>query len=152
MGRSHVWGKVAGGALLAVTVAAVSGCGGDAEADAPKKETAAAAPSLSKATTAFQGAVSDLDSMDCPEEAGTCYEEMTAVMGPARTLRKAMHAAKGTTAGFWSPAYALIDKMEEGYAVGDDQGGGLNNTTSNRIAVFGGAHDLSDWMDEHPVE
>lgn len=147
-----MWGKVASGALLAVTVAAMSGCGGDAEADAPKKETAAAAPSLSKATTAFQDAVTELDSLDCPKEAGTCYAEMTAVMKPTRTLRKAMHAAKGTTAEFWSPAYALINKMEKGYAVGEDQGGGLNNVTSNRVAVFGGAHDLSDWLDEHPVE
>ncbi|WP_432173953.1 hypothetical protein [Streptomyces sp. Tue6028] len=41
--------------------------------------------------------------------------------------------------------------MEKGYAVGEDQGGGGRYVT-NRPAVFGSAHDLLDWMDEHPVE
>ncbi|MEU1592821.1 hypothetical protein ABZ468_08145 [Streptomyces sp. NPDC005708] len=36
--------------------------------------------------------------------------------------------------------------------VGEDEGGGIDNTTTNRNAVFGGAHDLSDWLDAHPTE
>ncbi|MET8809744.1 hypothetical protein [Streptomyces sp. NPDC004546] len=140
------------GVVLAATLAGLSGCGGDAKADGSKKATAAAAPSLEKATAAFQDAVAENANGSCPQEAGTCWDEMTRIMGPARTLRKAMKAHKGVSAEFWSPAYAIIDKMEDGYAVGKDQGGGIANVTSNRVTVFGGAHDLSDWLDEHPVE
>jgi hypothetical protein len=132
-------------------LAAVSGCGSDSDTSSAKKAPAAAGPSLKKATTAFQDTVAE-NTGNCPQEAGSCWDEMTAVMGSARTLRKAMHAQKGTGPEFWSGAYALMDKMEDGYAVGEDQGGGVNNVTSNRVAVFGGAHDLSDWLDEHPVE
>lgn len=150
----HVWGKRAAGVMLVCALAAVSGCSSSDDSSDGKKATTAAAvaPSLEKAASAFQDAVSENANGSCSEEAGTCWDEMTAVIQPARTLRKAMRAHKGVSAEFWSPAYAIIDKMEDGYAVGEDQGGGINNTSSNRVAVFGGAHDLSDWLDEHPVE
>ncbi|MGW4087069.1 hypothetical protein ACWEGS_28955 [Streptomyces sp. NPDC004822] len=141
-----MWGKTAVGVALAM--AALSGCGGDGGAES-KPKAAASAPSVQKATTAFQDALSATG--DCEVEPGTCWEQMTAVIKPARKLREAMRADKTVSAEFWSPAYAIIDKMEDGYAVGEDQGGGADNMTTNRIAVFGGAHDLSDWLDEHPV-
>ncbi|MEV5666291.1 hypothetical protein [Streptomyces flaveolus] len=84
-------------------------------------------------------------------EPGTCFEEMEALLGPARTLREAMNAEKSVSADFWSEAYVLIDRMEKGVAVGVDQGGSLANTTSNRPLVFGSAHDLSRWLDAHPI-
>lgn len=62
---------------------------------------------------------------------------MTAVIEPARDLRKAMNADKATGPEFWSEAYALIDTMETGMAVGEDQ-------FSNRPDVLGSAHHLSD--------
>ncbi|MEV7512036.1 hypothetical protein AB0O57_29180 [Streptomyces sp. NPDC091201] len=80
----------------------------------------------------------------CPTAAGACWDKMTAVMDPARELRKAMNAhAAGPT--FWSEAYALIDKMEGGMAAGEDR-------FTNRPAVLGSAHELSRWLDAHPVK
>ncbi|MER6291091.1 hypothetical protein [Streptomyces sviceus] len=131
----------------------MSGCSSSDDSSGGKKATAtAAAPSLEKATKVFQDAVAEEAQGSCPEDAGTCWDEMTGIIKPVRTLRAAMHAEKGVSVEFWSPAYAIIDRMEKGYAVGEDQGGGITNTSSNRVAVFGGAHDLSDWLDTHPVE
>lgn len=58
---------------------------------------------------------------------------------------------------FWTEAYALIDTMEEGIAVGDDKGAAVADEVtakalSNRDEVFGSAHDLVDWLDEHPTK
>jgi hypothetical protein len=128
-------------------LAAVSGCGGSAKAEASKPKPKVV--SVAKARAALEDTLSGID---CQPEPGACWDQMTAVMKPARDLRKAMNADKRGGRGFWTEAYALITKMEKGYAVGEDQGGGINNVTSNRVAVFGGAHDLSDWLDAHPVE
>ncbi|MGC5236850.1 hypothetical protein [Streptomyces albogriseolus] len=128
----------------------MSGCGGGSETSEKAKPSAPAAPSLNTATTAFQDAVA---SGDCPStEPGTCWEQMQTLIKRARVLRKAMNAHKDTGPELWSEAYVLIDKMEKGVAVGEDRGGGLNNVTSNRPDVFGSAHDLSRWLDAHPVE
>ncbi|MFE3139674.1 hypothetical protein [Streptomyces scopuliridis] len=56
-----------------------------------------------------------------------------------------MNADKQTGPEFSSPAYVLLDKMEDGMGVGED-------AFSNRPAVLGSAHDLSDWLDEHPTQ
>jgi hypothetical protein len=150
MGR-YTWGKAVTGVVLTASLAAVSGCGGNAEAK--DKKPAAAAPSFAKAAKDFQDVAANayLDD-ECTQEAGTCWDKMKGIVASARVLRKAMNGEKGVGPEFWSDAYVLIDKMEKGYAVGEDQGGGINNVTSNRAAIFGGAHDLSDWLDEHPVE
>ncbi|MHC3456066.1 hypothetical protein [Streptomyces prasinus] len=157
MGR-HMWGKAAGALVLAVTVAGVSGCGGDAEADGETKPTRAAGPSLDAAATGFQDAVTKQDTEDgCQsKEPGSCWEQMQALMEPARALRKAMNAEKSVGPEFWTEAYALIDTMEEGIAVGDDKGAPVADEVmakalSNRDEVFGSAHDLVDWLDEHPI-
>ncbi|MFF2101165.1 hypothetical protein [Streptomyces sp. NPDC058202] len=148
MGR-YRWGRaVAGVALAAAAVGTVSGCGGNADASSAKKKPAAAAPSFAKAAARFE----DQLAVECPSmEPDSCWDEMTALMKSARNLRKAMNSEKRGGAGFWTEAYALINKMEKGYAVGEDQGGGERFIT-NRPAIFGTAHDLSDWMDEHPVK
>ncbi|MEU6010685.1 hypothetical protein [Streptomyces sp. NPDC047453] len=140
MGR-HTWGKAAAGVVLAVAVAVVSGCGPEGKKPSP--------PSVTKAAAAFQDAVVENASGSCTQEPGACWEQMTAVIQPARLLRKAMNADKNVSPEFWTEAYALIEKMEAGYAVGEDRGAGFN---SNRPAVFGTAHDLSDWLDEHPTK
>ncbi|MFJ9416681.1 hypothetical protein ACIRPT_21165 [Streptomyces sp. NPDC101227] len=131
--------------LLAATGMGTSACGGDAEAQ--KKATATPkVASVAEATKTFQDAVADFDASDgCPKAAGECWEKMKAVAGPARELRKAMNADKKTGAEFYSPAYALIGKMEDGMDVGED-------TFTNRPAVLGSAHDLCDWLDEHPTQ
>lgn len=148
-----MWGKAAGALVLAAVVAGVSGCSGDTEASGDTKPSTPAAPSLSAATATFQDAVATHGSGGCPsKEPGTCWEQMQTLIEPARALRKAMNAHPGTGPEFWTEAYALIGKMEKGVAVGEDQGGGITNTTSNRVDVFGSAHDLSDWLDAHPVE
>ncbi|MGW3628063.1 hypothetical protein [Streptomyces sp. NPDC000880] len=144
MGR-HQWGTTVVGVLLtAAAIVGVSGCGGDAEAQkqpAAKPKTV----SITAATMAFQDAVTGFDLTDgCPKAAGECWDKMTAVMEPARELRKAMNAHKAGPE-FWSEAYVLIDTMEDGMAVGEDR-------FTNRPAVLGSAHDLYDWLDEHPVE
>ncbi|MEQ8145989.1 hypothetical protein [Streptomyces sp. OP7] len=61
------------------------------------------------------------------------------------------------TISFWSRSHALLDTMEEGIAVegiavGEDQGGGPNDTTSNRWDVFDSAHRLSRRLYAHAVE
>jgi hypothetical protein len=66
-------------------------------------------------------------------------------MGLARTLRKAMHADKDTGPEFWSPAYVLINRMEEGMSVGEDMG--ATDPMTNRPKVPWAAHELSRWLD-----
>jgi hypothetical protein len=141
------WGAAASITFAVAAVIGVSGCGGDADAEAKKPAASAKVLSVSEATTDFQTAVTKFDTDGgCLEKTpGTCWDQMQAVMEPARTLRKAMNANKSAGPEFWSEAYALIDKMEDGIAVGEDQ-------FTNRPAVLGSAHDLSDWLNEHPVE
>ncbi|MFF8696198.1 hypothetical protein ACF08W_28705 [Streptomyces sp. NPDC015144] len=156
MGR-HIWGKSAGALVLAVTVAAASGCGSsDGDAGKPAAKPSPKTLSVGKATITFQAAVAkfDTDGGCLEQEPGTCWEQMQAIMKPARDLRKAANADKETGPEFWSEAYALIDTMEDGIAVGKDQGvpaGGATNLT-NRDDVLGSAHDLSDWLDKNPIE
>ncbi|MER7937892.1 MULTISPECIES: hypothetical protein [unclassified Streptomyces] len=139
------------GVVLAVTVAAVSGCGSSDKDDA-KPAAKAKTVGLGEATSRFQAAVEKFDTGGgcVDQQPGTCWEQMQAVMGPARTLRAAMHAQKDTGPEFWSEAYALINKMEGGIAVGEDQGATALGT--NRPAVLGSAHELSRWLDAHPAE
>ncbi|MFD0354337.1 hypothetical protein ACFVHW_11445 [Streptomyces sp. NPDC127110] len=112
----------------------VSGCGEGAGAETKATPTPSAA-SVSTATTRFKDAVAQFDLTDgCPKAAGACWDKMLAVMEPARELRKAMNANQAGPA-FWTPAYALIDKMERGMAVGEDR-------VSNRPDVLGSAHEL----------
>ncbi|MEU9355049.1 hypothetical protein AB0D65_29645 [Streptomyces griseoloalbus] len=158
MGR-HIWGKTAGALVLAVTVAAVSGCGSSDDEDGGKSATTAAAkakaPSVQEATITFQDAVTKFDTDGgCLEQApGTCWEQMQALMAPARDLRKAANAHKESGPEFWSEAYALIDTMEDGIAVGEDQGVPAGSAAlTNRDDVLGSAHKLSDWLDAHPVQ
>lgn len=160
MGR-HLWGKTAGGVVLAVVMAAASGCSNSSGEDTakPAATETAKTPSVQEAAAAFQAAVEKQDADGgCPErEAGTCWEQMLAVMEPARELRKAANADKETGPEFWSEAYALIDTMEDGISVGVDQGVPVADEVmaaalSNRDDVFGSAHDLSDWLDQHPVK
>ncbi|MFF4276167.1 hypothetical protein [Streptomyces sp. NPDC001536] len=146
------WGAAASITFAIAAVVGVSGCGGDAEADAKKSPTAsAAAPSFSEASKAFQDVAGTmyLDS-ECTKEAGTCWDKMTTAVKAARTLRTAMNGEKSVGPEFWTEAYALIDTMEEGYAVGEDLGADDFNT--NRPKVFGTAHDLDDWLGEHPIQ
>ncbi|MFD3815156.1 hypothetical protein ACFWRZ_08820 [Streptomyces rubiginosohelvolus] len=142
------WGRNAAAVLLAAAVAVgASGCGGQAEAEPKSAASAAKEPvSLEKATTAFEAAVTEFDATGgCPSAVGECWDKMTAVMKPARDLRKAMNAHEGTGPEFWSEAYVLIDTMEGGIAIGEDK-------FSNRPAVLGSAHDLVDWLAAHPVK
>ncbi|QFG13200.1 hypothetical protein SEA_GILGAMESH_8 [Streptomyces phage Gilgamesh] len=159
MGR-HIWGKTAGALVLAAVVAAASGCSSsDDEGSGKPAATAAAAakaPSVGEATATFQEAVTKFDTDGgCLEQApGTCWEQMQALMAPARDLRKAANAHKETGPEFWSEAYVLIDTMETGIAVGEDQGVPAVQDTSltNRDDVLGSAHKLSDWLTAHPVQ
>uniref|UniRef100_A0AAU3HQ57 Lipoprotein n=1 Tax=Streptomyces sp. NBC_01393 TaxID=2903851 RepID=A0AAU3HQ57_9ACTN len=152
MGR-HRWGRAAAGIVLAAAViSTVSGCGGHADVDKGEpKKPAATAPSFSKASAAFQDKVANsyLDD-ECTTEAGTCWDRMKDIVASARVLRKAMNGEKSVGADFWTDAYALINKMEKGLKPGRDLG--VNEMTSNRPAVFGSAHDLADWLDEHPIK
>ncbi|MEU8454403.1 hypothetical protein [Streptomyces griseoaurantiacus] len=150
MGR-YRWGTATVGALLTVTMAATSGCGGDTKASTADNKPAAVAPSFSKAAAAFQDEAANayLDD-ECTEEAGTCWDKMKHIVASARVLRKAMNGEKSVGPEFWTDAYALIDKMEKGLEPGEDLG--VNEMTSNRPAVFGSAHDLADWLDEHPIK
>ncbi|GAA2406452.1 hypothetical protein GCM10010378_57300 [Streptomyces viridochromogenes] len=134
-----------------MTMAATSGCGGDMKASPPDKKPVAVAPSFSQAAAAFQDEAANayLDD-ECTQEAGTCWDKMERIVASARVLRKAMNGEKSVGPEFWTDAYALIDKMEKGLEPGDDLG--VNEMTSNRPAVFGSAHDLADWLDEHPIK
>ncbi|WP_181383924.1 hypothetical protein [Streptomyces sp. NWU339] len=154
------WGAAASITFAVAAVAGLSGCGGDAEADAkkPAASATAQAATLDDAATTFQDAVTkhDTDGGCLEQEPGTCWEQMQALIEPARTLRKAMNAEKSVGADFWTEAYTLIDTMEEGVAVGDDQGApagaATDLSTTNRDDVFGSAHDLVDWLDAHPIK
>jgi hypothetical protein len=152
------WGAAASITFAVAAAVGVAGCGGNAEADAKKPPAKAKTPSLTDATTTFQAAVTKFDTDGgCPEkESGTCWEQMQALMKPARDLRKAMNAEKSVGADFFTEAYVLIDSMEEGIAVGEDQGVPVADEEmaalmSNRDDVLGSAHDLSDWLDAHPT-
>ncbi|CAM5237167.1 Lipoprotein OS=Streptomyces griseomycini OX=66895 GN=FHS37_006655 PE=4 SV=1 [Streptomyces griseomycini] len=148
-----MWGKAAGALVLA---AVVSGCSDSSDsADKGATKPAAKAVTVGEATATFQAAVTkfDTDGGCLEQEPGTCWEQMQALMKPARDLRKAANADKSTGPEFWSEAYALIDTMEDGIAVGEDKGfpaGG--DALTNRDEVLGSAHDLSDWLAAHPVQ
>jgi hypothetical protein len=150
MGR-HIWGKTVGALVLAVTVAAVSGCSSSSDEDNAKPAATPGTVSVTDATTEFQAAVTKFDADGgCLEKApGTCWEQMQALVEPARGLRKAMRAEKSVGADFWTDAYALINTMEKGIAVGEDKGATAIGT--NRPDVLGSAHDLSDWLDANPI-
>ncbi|MER6109352.1 hypothetical protein [Streptomyces hirsutus] len=157
MGR-HRWGKTAGALVLAVAVAAASGCSSSSDEATTKPAAKADTISVEGASATFQDAVTKQDTEDrCQsKEPGSCWEQMLALMEPARALRKAMNAEKSVGPEFWTEAYALIDTMEEGIAVGDDKGAPVADEVmakalSNRDEVFGSAHDLVDWLDEHPI-
>ncbi|GAA1419858.1 hypothetical protein GCM10009601_17400 [Streptomyces thermospinosisporus] len=96
MGR-HAWGKTASALILAVTVAAVSGCSSSDDAGDPKPGGTAVekatAPSVKEATTTFQAAVTkfDTDGGCLEEEPGTCWDQMKALMKPARLPGPADH-------------------------------------------------------------
>lgn len=154
------WGAAASITFAVAAVVGVSGCGGDAEADAEKPATASAsptAPSFSKASSAFRDVAANayLDDV-CTQEAGSCWDKMNTVVDAARDLRKAMNAEKSVGPEFWTGAYTLIDTMEDGIAVGEDQGAEAGAATlpemTNRDDVFGSAHDLVDWLDAHPIK
>ncbi|MFB6772826.1 hypothetical protein [Streptomyces sp. NPDC056337] len=152
------WGAAASITFAVAAVVGVSGCGGDAEADAEKPASASpTAPSFSKASEAFRDVAANayLDDM-CTQEAGTCWDKMNTIVESARDLRKAMNAEKSVGADFWTEAYTLIDTMEKGLAVGEDQGAPAGAATipemTNRDDVFGSAHDLVDWLDAHPIK
>lgn len=151
MGR-NVWGRTAGALALALTLVAVNGCSSSADEDSEKLASNAKTVSVEDATTTFQDAVTqfDTDGGCLEKEPGTCWKQMQALMTPARDLRKAMNSEKSVGADFWTDAYALIDTMEKGIAVGDDKGATAVGT--NRPDVLGSAHDLSDWLDEHPIK
>ncbi|GAA2439497.1 hypothetical protein [Streptomyces glaucus] len=158
MGR-HKWGKTAGALILAAAVATVSGCSSSDDGGAAKPAAKPKTVTVTEAAATFQTAVTTFDTDGgCLEQAsGTCWEQMQTLMESARTLRKAANAHEGTGPEFWSEAYALIDTMEEGIAVGEDQGVPVADLEmaeklSNRDEVFGSAHDLSDWLDAHPVQ
>lgn len=146
MGRVQ-WGRTAASVLLAAAVMGTTACGGETEAQkkAPAKPKTPTV-TVAAATKTFQDAVADFDASDgCPKAVGECWDKMQAVAAPARELRKAMNADKKVGPEFYSPAYALLDKMEDGMDVGED-------VFSNRPPVLGSAHDLSDWLDEHPTQ
>jgi hypothetical protein len=149
-GETKSWGKLVGTLVLAVTIAAVSGCSSSSDEDTAKPAAKAETLSVKEATTTFQAPVAkfDEDGGCLEKEPGTCWEQMQALM-PARDLRKAANADKGTGPEFWSEGYALIDKMEGGIEVGEDKGATAIGT--NRPDVLGSAHDLSDWLDENAV-
>ncbi|GAA3381232.1 hypothetical protein GCM10020367_71710 [Streptomyces sannanensis] len=149
MGRFR-WGKTVGALVTVVTVAAVGGCSSP-DGTSTAKPAAVKTVSVVDATSTFKAAVEEFDATGgCTDaEPGTCWEQMQALMEPARTLRKAMNAEKSVGPEFWTDAYALIDKMEKGIAVGEDKGATAVGT--NRPDVFGSAHELSDWLDQNPV-
>lgn len=146
------WGAAASITFAVVAAVGVSGCGGDADADAKKPAAASAkAPSFSEASKAFKDVAATAYLGDvCTKEAGTCWDKMNTIVDSARDLRKAMNAEKSVGPEFWTEAYNLIDTMEEGLAVGEDQGAEAYGT--NRPKVFGSAHDLADWLDAHPIK
>ncbi|MBK3639491.1 hypothetical protein [Streptomyces sp. MBT33] len=130
----------------------MSGCTSSADEDSEKPAAKAKTVSVEHATTTFQDAVTQFDTAGgCLEkEPGTCWDQMQALVEPARTLRKAMNTEKSVSADFWSPAFELIDTMEKGIALGEDKGATAIGT--NRPDVLGSAHDLSDWLNENPIE
>ncbi|MET7814216.1 hypothetical protein ABZT26_25635 [Streptomyces sp. NPDC005395] len=159
MGR-QTWGKTVSALVLAVIMAAASGCSSSDDEDSGKPAATAAAktPSVKETTATFQASVTKFDTDGgCLDRApGTCWEQMVALTEPARDLRKAMNAEKSVGAEFWTEAYALIDTMEKGIAVGDDKGLTVADEKmaamlSNRDDVLGSAHKLSDWLDQHPI-
>ncbi|MFJ7054736.1 hypothetical protein ACIQU7_23800 [Streptomyces albidoflavus] len=135
---------------MAVTLAAASGCG-TPEGAAATADAKADTVSLEAATTAFKDAVTEFDEAGgCLEPApGTCWDQMEALMAPARDLRRAMNAEDEAGPEFWSAAYALINTMEDGIKVGEDLG--ARSAATNRPDVLGSAHQLADWLDANPI-
>ncbi|MFG2408798.1 hypothetical protein ACGFR8_31530 [Streptomyces brevispora] len=151
MGR-YSRGTTISALVLAATIAAASGCSSSDDTDQAKPATTVDTVDFEKATSTFKASVEkfDADGGCLEKEPGTCWEQMQAVMTPARTLRRAMNMEKSVGADFWTGAYALINTMEKGIAVGEDRGTAVGVT--NRPDVLGSAHELVTWLNEHPVK
>ncbi|MGW4824883.1 hypothetical protein ACWEP4_39725 [Streptomyces sp. NPDC004227] len=72
MGR-HMWGKTAAGAFLAVTVAAVSGCGPGLKGPHGEKTAAPKTVSVTKAAADFQAVINDYDTVGCESQDWLCW-------------------------------------------------------------------------------
>ncbi|MFD7505422.1 hypothetical protein [Streptomyces sp. NPDC059850] len=139
-----------------MTAAAASACSNSNDEGDAKPTSKAKTVTVEAASTTFQEAVTkfDTDGGCLEQEPGTCWDQMQALMEPARDLRKAMNAEKSVGADFWTEAYTLIDAMKKGIEVGEDQGVPAGSATelTNRDDVLGSAHDLFDWLDAHPIK
>jgi hypothetical protein len=126
----------------AVVVLGAAACGGQTEAK-PEAKASPTAPSVTEAREAFQGDLRRLQIAGCPPD---CTTDLQQISHYAGELRKAMNADPKVGAEFYSPAYALIDKIQTGARAVD------GTVESQRPQVLGPAHDLSDWLDEHPTQ
>ncbi|GGP78461.1 hypothetical protein GCM10010278_66120 [Streptomyces melanogenes] len=130
--------------LLAVAaVAMAAGCGGDTEkAKPPTASSRETVPAVADAARAYRDDLNALSWSGCPAD---CDKDLTEIVANARVLRQAMNA-DAAGAGFWSPAYRLIDQIEEGRAKAS------GDVTWNRPLILGPAHKLNEWLTTHPSQ
>lgn len=142
-GMTKGWGAAASLLVLGAVTFGMTGCGGaEAAAKAPAASPSEKPPSVSAAGKAYADDLNKLAWGGCPDD---CDPDLNEIVANARTLRKAMNTdPAGAT--FWSPAYRLIDRIEEGRA--KVQG----DARWNRALILGPAHELNDWLSQHPTQ
>ncbi|WP_331758798.1 hypothetical protein OH782_42350 (plasmid) [Streptomyces sp. NBC_01544] len=145
------WGKTVAGALLtAAVMTAVSGCGGEADANTKKPPAwnGSPTPSLRGATLVdaariYREDLQELTLAGCPAD---CGAELTEVFNNALLLRDRMQKS-GAPQDTYAEAYRLIGNLEKGYISSVKLG-----EEESRAPVLGPARELNDWLRGHPVQ
>ncbi len=135
------WGRAVSMLLMGAVVTVSAGCGNSAEGgETPAAVGTAKTPAVADAAKTYADDLDALAWAGCPSD---CDKDLNEIVANARTLRTAMNDDPAGPS-FWSPAYRLVDQIEEGRA--KVQG----DATWNRALILTPAHQLSDWLMAHP--
>ncbi|PRH81073.1 hypothetical protein C6N75_00575 [Streptomyces solincola] len=154
------WGKVAAVLLAAVTMAGTAACGGDAGAESKPKATASAAKKPAEPVKAqwdkamewwathdigcVNGSAVDADREGCAVRVQDYVDDV-------RKIRKAMNADPAAPKGFYSDAYAIIDRLES-YASTPSGEGDTEGWLDARPLIWAQGEALDEWIAAHPLQ
>ncbi|MEW1657920.1 hypothetical protein [Streptomyces sp. NPDC093707] len=155
------WGRRAAAAALlsATAMAATAGCGGAAEADnLPKKPPAATSKPVKSVkaqwdTTMEWWALHDIGCLNGADVAARpegCGVRLQDYVDDVRKIRTAMNRDPEAPKGFYTDAYAIMDRIEQAAAspAGEDDTEGWLQA---RPLIWVHGQKLNQWIAAHPL-